>query len=211
MSSLNKYIEQQQTQINESLEAIAQLQQQLTQLQQQVRVTQQLNQAQETAEREVTAWLKQGRKLLRDLCGVYPVAAIADLAEEVTAIASEVQAEYEQHAQSGRFLNGVEEEEDNAKSAKDMPLIVESLPSESDNETPLSTSQVEQLLQGCDEPRLSFLKQQTGIDGRVKKLPILAKRLSEQGMTHFRLRQLLQAAELSIGSLVLNGSKSPQS
>lgn len=53
MTRLQSYINQQQQQIENALGAISDLQRQLNELQQQVRVQQQVNQAQQTAEKEV--------------------------------------------------------------------------------------------------------------------------------------------------------------
>lgn len=130
MTRLQSYINQEQQQIENALGAIADLQRQLNELQQQVRVQQQVNQAQQTAEKEVKDWLNQGKKLFKDLCGVFPKEALQDLVGEIDALATEVTQSYEQYATSERFLQGAEDEEEIETPIKvtELPLIVEALP-----------------------------------------------------------------------------------
>lgn len=211
MSSLQQYIEQNSAQINESLAAIASLQKQLAELNQQVRIQQQLNQAQKTASKEVDAWLAQGKKLLKDLCSVYPAEAISDLVSDVQAMASEVQEQYDNYAQSTRFLSGAEddEEQQSQPQASELPLIVEALPAEDNDVLPLSASQVERIIEDWDEPTLEFVKQQLGIN-RVKRKNAIAVKIAEISVTHKALRNLLDAAQLtaSLRQPVLNGKNS---
>ncbi len=69
MSSLNQFIEKQEQNVNQLNETLLNLQQQLNDLQTQIRVQEQVHQAQKTANKEVEDWLKQGKKLMKDLCG----------------------------------------------------------------------------------------------------------------------------------------------
>jgi predicted nucleic acid-binding Zn-ribbon protein len=132
MSRLQPYINQQQQQIENAVSAISDLQKQLNELQQQVRVQQQVNQAQQTAEKEVKDWLNQGKKLFKDLCGVFPKEALQDLVSEIDTIVTEVSQSYEQYATSERFLQGSQEEEETETPVeiKEFSLIVEALPAE---------------------------------------------------------------------------------
>ncbi len=68
MSSLQKFIDNQAQAVEQSLEAIASLQEQLNELNTQLRLQQQIGQAQKTANKEIEDWLKQGKKLMRDIC-----------------------------------------------------------------------------------------------------------------------------------------------
>ena len=90
MSSLQKFIDDQTQAVEQSLEAIADLQRQLNELNTQLRVQQQIGQAQKTANFEVEDWLKQGKKLMKDLCSVFPVEALEDLAQEVVEMSQDI-------------------------------------------------------------------------------------------------------------------------
>ena len=210
MTSLNKYIDNHNQEIESSLEAIANLQQQLNDIQQKLRIDQQIHQAQKTAEAEVSNSLNHLKKLFKDLCGIYPVSVLDDLADEIADMAEEVKENYEEHAQSGRFLNGVEEEEiEESKEltdAKDYPLIVESLPEIEDNTTILTSSQIETIIKSKDAQVHSFIRQQLGISGRVKQLSTLTKKMADKQLTRKRLEDIIRAAELVSRPLILNGS-----
>ncbi|MCU0536735.1 MAG: hypothetical protein MUD14_22840 [Hydrococcus sp. Prado102] len=192
MTRLQSYINQEQQQIENALGAIADLQRQLNELQQQVRVQQQVNQAQQTAEKEVKDWLNQGKKLFKDLCGVFPKEALQDLVGEIDALATEVTQSYEQYATSERFLQGAEDEEETETPIKvaELPLIVEALPAEDDNQTILTAEQIERIISGNDDAVLDELKQRFNIQ-RVRTIQGLAKKLEELNITRRKLQDCL--------------------
>ena len=117
---------------------------------------------------------------------------------------------YDEYANSGRFLNGAEDEENednqNLTSAEDYTLIAEPLPPENDDETILTQSQVETIIRNKDDNTLTFLKQQLGISGRVKQLSTLSRKMAEQLLTRKRIEDIIRASELLSKPLVLNGS-----
>ncbi|MEA5536888.1 hypothetical protein VB691_23075, partial [Crocosphaera sp. XPORK-15E] len=134
------------------------------------------------------------RKLFKDLCGIYPIEAIDNLVEEITEMVEEVKESYDQYAQLGRFLKGEDDEETDYQSitdTKDLPIILESLPNENDDQTILSVSQVERIIINKGEETHNFLKQQLGISGRVKRISVLAQKISENQLTRKRLEQFL--------------------
>jgi hypothetical protein len=200
MTSLQKFVDQNQATIEQSMAAIADLQRQLTELQQTVRVQQQVATAQRTASKEVEALLGNTRKLFKDLCSVFPKEALKDLAEEFQTMAGEVISEYEKFSQSSRFLQGSDEEVEVTEptpQAKDFPLIVEAMPPEDDDEIPLTASQVEQVLSQWDESTLDFLKQQLGLNGRIKRLSAIAQKIAENQLSHKSLKGIREAAKLT--------------
>ena len=210
MTSLNKYIENHNQEIEQTQEQILEIQKQLRDLEQQLRIKQQLHQAQKTAEVEVSNSLNHLKKLFRDLCSIYPPSALDDLADEIADMAEEVKENYDEYANSGRFLNGTEEEEiednQNLTSADDYTLISEALPPENDDETILTQSQVETIIRNKDDNTLTFLKQQLGISGRVKQLSTLSRKMAEKLLTRKRIEDIIRASELLSKPLVLNGS-----
>ncbi len=147
--------------------------------------------------------------MFKDLCSIYPLSVLDDLADEIADMAEEVKENYEEHAQSGRFLNGVEEEEIESNStltdAKDYPLIVESLPDIEDNSTILTSSQIETIIKSKDAQVHSFIRQQLGINRRVKQLSTLTKKMAEKQLTRKLLEDIIRAAELVSRPLSLNG------
>ena len=210
MTSLNKYIENHNQEIEQTQEQILEIQKQLSDLEQQLRIKQQLHQAQKTAEVEVSNSLNHLKKLFRDLCSIYPPSALDDLADEIADMAEEVKENYDEYAQSGRFLNGAEDSEiednQNLTSADNYTLIAESLPPENDDETILTQSQVETIIRNFDDKTLTFLKQQLGISGRVKQLSTLSRKMAEQLLTRKRIEDIIRASELLNKPLSLNGS-----
>ncbi len=210
MTSLNKYIENHNQEIQQTQEQISQIQKQLRDLEQQLRVEQQLYQAKETAEVEVSDTFIHLKKLFIDICGVFPPSALDDLADEIADMAEEVKENYQEYAQSGRFLNGAEEEEieesQELTDANDYHLIIESLPLEDDNEIILTQSQIETIIRHKDDKILTFLKQQLGISGRVKQMSTLSQKMAEQKLTRKRIEDIMTAAELISKPRVLNGS-----
>ncbi len=210
MTSLNKYIENHNQDIEQTQEQISEIQKQLRDLEQQLRVKQQLHQAQKTAEVEVSNSLNHLRKLFKDLCSIYPPEALDDLADEIADMAEEVKSNYEEYAQSGRFLNGAADEEiEESKEltdANDYPLIVESLPDIEDNSTILTSSQIETIIKSKDAQIHSFIRQQLEISGRVKQLSTLTKKMADKQLTRKRLEDIIRAAELVSRPLSLNGS-----
>jgi DNA-directed RNA polymerase sigma subunit (sigma70/sigma32) len=210
MTRLQPYINEQQQQIENALGAIADLQKQLGELQQQVRVQQQVNQAQQTAEKEVKDWINQGKKLFKDLCGVFPKEALQDLVNEIDTLATEVSQSYEQYATSERFLQGAEEEEEAKPSVdmKELPLIVEPMPSEDDNKTILNAAQIEQIIAENDEAVLEELKQRFNIQ-RVRTVQGLAKKLEELKITRRKLQDCLTLCQqiASTPLFSLNGDR----
>ncbi len=210
MTSLNKYIENHNQDIEQTQEQISEIQKQLRDLEQQLRLKQQLHQAQKTAEVEVSNSLNHLKKLFKDLCSIYAPEALDDLADEIADMAEEVKANYEEHANSGRFLNGAEDEEIESHStltdAKDYHLIVESLPDIEDDTTILTSSQIEVIIKSKDDTVHSFIRRQLEISGKVKQFTTLTKKMAEKRLTRKRLEDIMTAAELISKPLSLNGS-----
>ncbi|EAZ90052.1 hypothetical protein [Crocosphaera chwakensis] len=200
MSSLQKFIDNQAEAVEQSLEAIASLQRQLNEIQGQVRVQQQISQAQKTANKEVEDWLKQGRKLFKDLCSIYPAEALEDLAQEVVEMSQEVKENYNEYQKSARFLKGAEEDEDETETdAKDLPVLVENLPDIDDDTQVLFASQIEVIISEKPPEIIDFIRQQFNISGRIKKMSALTRKLAENQLTRKRLEQFIKAAELTTG------------
>ncbi|MGB5769616.1 MAG: hypothetical protein WBM32_07065 [Crocosphaera sp.] len=199
MSSLQKFIDNQTQAVEQSLEMIADLQQQLNELTTQLRVQQQIGQAQKSANFEVEDWLKQGKKLMKDLCSIFPAEALEDLAQEVVEMSKEVQDNYSEYQQSARFLTGAEEEEEEVTDtdAKELTILVENLPDIDDDEQVLFASQIEQIIQGKPPEIVEFIRQQFNVSGRIKKMSALTRKLAENRLTRKRLEQIIQAAELT--------------
>ena len=203
MSSLNQFIQEQEQDVNQLNQTLLNLQQQLNDLQTQIRVQQQVHQAQKTANKEVEDWLKQGRKLFKDLCSVFPTEALEDLAQEVVEMSQEVQDNYEEYQQSGRFLNGEEDEDEvtetDEKDMKHIPMLVENLPHVDDDEQVLFDSQIEAIISNKPTEIIEFIRQQFNVSGRIKKMSALTRKLAENKLTRKRLEQILTAAELTTG------------
>ncbi len=203
MSSLNQFIQEQEQNVNQLNQTLLNLQQQLNDLQTQIRVQEQVHQAQKTANKEVEDWLKQGKKLMRDLCSVFPTEALEDLAQEVVEMSQEVQDNYTEYQQSGRFLNGEEEEDEvtetDGKDMKDIPMLVENLPDVDDDEQVLFDSQIEAIISNKPTEIIEFIRQQFNVSGRIKRMSALTRKLAESKLTRKRLEQILTAAELTTG------------
>ena len=134
---------------------------------------------------------------------LFPTEALEDLAQEVVEMSQEVQDNYTEYQQSGRFLNGEEEEyevtETDGKDMKDIPILVENLPDIDDDEQILFASQIEAIISNKPTEIIEFIRQQFNVSGRIKKMSALTRKLAENELTRKRLSQILTAAELTTG------------
>ncbi|WP_013325539.1 hypothetical protein [Gloeothece verrucosa] len=206
MSVLQKSIELTEENNQEILSHIANLKKQLTDLEQEFRIREQLAQGQKTAEREAQSLLNQIRKLFKDLCPVFDPDSLQNLATEIQEIATEVINNHSEYAQSGRFLNPQGEDTEPTTDAQNIPLMVEALPPHDDDSTKLTPTQIQTILQSEPETTVNFIKQQLEISGKAKQLPTIAQKISEIGLTHKRLRNLIQAAFLTASPPMLTGN-----
>lgn len=215
MNSLQHYIDNQVLTIEQNLAAIADLQRQLNDLNQQIRIQQQIHQAQKTSQVEMEKALKGLQKLFRDICGIYPLEAIDSLVSDIQDIADEVKSNYQEYSQSNRFLNGTEEVQEDQEIQEiqeiqevvpeNIPLIADALPPESDDEIILSSTQVEKILNNIPENVVHFIKQQMNLSGNLKHLSSISTRIATNQVTHKRLINYIQAAEmLGVGTRQLS-------
>lgn len=106
MTRLNQYSQAMSETLTRQEQALLDIQEQLNQLTQEIRVNQQVHKGQQTFEKELTGWLKQGEKLMKDSASLYPAEALQDLVADVAEMAEKVANNYEDLAQSSRFLSG---------------------------------------------------------------------------------------------------------
>lgn len=201
-----KYIDQQSQLINTSLTAIDDLQRQLDQLRQEVRVNQQLHQAQQSAQSELSKWLQQGQKLLKDCSGCFPESFLDDIVDEVKEVAEEIKSNFDSFSQSDRFLNSetqleqdtaAAENNDSEKDFKSFNLLMEfdNIPSENDDITSLTAKQVESIINSLDKAILGKIQGIMRINSRLSKLESIAEAIADKGITHKKLRELIALAE----------------
>lgn len=107
---IKEIIQNQEQKINLTFSAIEDIQRQLDELKQSLRVDQQLAQAQKTAENELNKWVKQGEKLLKDCAAVFPIDFLDGIQENISDIAENVKDNYDDLANSDRFLNSVDDD-----------------------------------------------------------------------------------------------------
>jgi len=208
-----QYIDNQANLINQSLTAIEDLQRQLDELRQEVRVSQQLHQAQQSAQSELSKWLQQGKKLLKDCSGVFPESFLDDLVQEVSEIAEEIKTNYDSFSQSDRFLNSETQEQQDTAAAEnthtqdyqDFNLLVEfeDMPPENDDISILSTNQVLTIIKPLDKLITDKIKTILGLTNKLRKIESIAEAISQKKITHKKLLELIQFAESE--QLLLNG------
>lgn len=95
-----------QAQIQGVNDAIAQLQEQLKNLSSEVRVLNQQHKAQENLSKEWNKQLESVKRLLKDSCSVYgDKEALQDMLEDVQELVLSVEDNFDEYAQSDRYLN----------------------------------------------------------------------------------------------------------
>lgn len=122
---------------------------------------------------------------------------IEDFLISVTIIPFAQTEQYDQYAQSGRFLKPTDEEISKSD-ANSLPMLVEveELPTEDDDFTILTARQIEKILSNYNNEIIQNLKKQWGIHGRIKSLAALANKLAELAIfTHFKLKNALSDAQ----------------
>jgi chromosome segregation ATPase len=145
MSRLNNYIVAQEDRINSMDNQIKSLQEQLKLLTKELRLENQKLKAQQSIEKELKAWLKQGQKLMQDLAPFYPEEALDDIVEDVKLLAEEVKENYDDHQTNSKFLKLEETEY-----KPDLPQLEESKTENEDDEIKeqledLSTEEIKRL------------------------------------------------------------------
>lgn len=189
MTRLNQYSEEMRLAIARQEQMLLDIQEQLNSLSQEIRVNQQLHKGQQTFEKEIISWLKQGEKLMKDSASLYPKEALENIVSDVKEVAAKVAEDYENLASSSRFLTGVTEEE-----PLQQPILdVWELPEAEEADGVLTTQGIQKKINQLDSELLLKLASMSGT--RAKTAAAIAKHLYSLTLTEDALQNLINTAQ----------------
>lgn len=190
MTRLNQYSEAMSEAITRQEQMLLDIQEQLNSLSQEIRVNQQLHKGQQTFEKEITNWLKQGEKLMKDSASLYPKEALENIVSDVQEVASKVAEDYEELATSSRFLTGAVAEEEPLQ----QPILdVWELPEAEEADGVLTTQGIQKRINQLDSELLLKLASMSGT--RAKTASAIAKHLYSLTLTEDALQNLINTAQ----------------
>jgi hypothetical protein len=214
MSNINKHLQQKEEKLSNLETAIKQIQEQLNSITQELRVESQLAKAQQQISSEWSSEKGKVKKLLKDACSCFDITSLDDFAQDVLEIVEEVKGDYQDYAQSDRFLNSETsaiEDEEPAVIPNNQPLIVGALPQDDDDQNQLSSYQVLQYFNKdeLDADDLAKLQAILNIPGRIKKPENIATAISKTLITRAKLFGIVQLIKSTkISNSPLNGHNS---
>lgn len=197
MSNIEKHLQQKADKLTSLETAIAQIQEQLNSITQELRVESQLAKAQQQISSEWSTEKNRVKKLLKDSCSCFDITALDDFAQDVLEIVEEVKADYQNYAQSDRFLNAetsaLEDDEPDVQPSN-QPLIMGALPQNNDDQIELSSYQILQYFNRdeLDADDLAKLQAILNIQGRIKKPENIAAAISKTLITRAKLYGIVQ-------------------
>lgn len=196
MTILNTRNNNTDDQIKQLNEQFIQLQQTLADMQTQMRLLNQQHKAQETFTKEWVNTIKKGViKAFKDSCSVYGTPdVIDDLVQEITQEAEQIKADFENYAESDRYLNQVTaeiEDEQEAEVIEPIAVLTATMPDENDNETILLSEQIERIIEPLEEKILNQLKKTFDVSNKISKISTISTALSKKSLTHYRLRKII--------------------
>jgi hypothetical protein len=176
---------------------LIQMQQMIAQMQSEMRVLSQQHKAQETLAKEWDTTQKTIVKQFKDACSVYgSPEAIDDMIADITTAGEEVKANFDDHAQSDRFLNQetaqVEDEHlEVASNVIALPVAIETLPDEADDTTILSSKQVEQIFETLSDETVKQLQVMFNVSMKLSKRTSIAQAIAKANITFYKLSRLI--------------------
>jgi DNA repair exonuclease SbcCD ATPase subunit len=213
MSNIEKHLQQKAEKLSTLESAIKQIQEQLNSITQELRVEAQLAKAQQQISGEWNTEKSKVKKLLRDACSCFDVTALDDFAQDVLEIVEEVKTDYQDYAQSDRFLNAetsaIEDDETDIQPSS-QPLIMGVLPNDNDDTTQLTSYQLLQYFNKdeLDADDLAKLQSILNIPGRIKKPENVAAAIAKTTITRFKLYNIVQLIKATKVDSSSNGHNS---
>jgi len=213
-----QYIDQTKAEINATEQSINDIQaqidllkQQMSEFEQKMRVIKQVETAQESAQQELQNWIytfiSEGKKIIKDACGVFPETFIDDIQAEINEqfdeVKQEVQENYNKYSQSDRFLNSETQQQQDEQSQQS--LLADALP-ENPQEI-LNENQIQQVITPLEEKQVTFIRNKLSISNRIKKINSLARAIAKKQVSY---QQLLNFIELYNIEQAMNNNISSQ-
>lgn len=180
---------------------LTQMQEMIAQMQSEMRALSQQHKAQETLTKEWRNTQKTIIKQFKDACSVYgSPEAIDDMIADIANAGEEIKANFDDHAQSDRFLNQETAElEDQHLNEPDtnviaLPVAI-SIPDENDDTIILDSKQIEQILNPLSDETIKQLKMMFNISMKLSKISSISPQLAKSKLTHYRLSRLIANIE----------------
>ena len=174
------------------------IQEQLNLLNQQVRVQSQQHEAQQTLAKEWQKQLQAMTKLFKDSCSVYGDAqAMQDMVDDVKGLVNNVTDNFDDYAQSDRFLNSetaeIEDDHDDELPAQTEQLTLvgaDEMPEPDDNTTPLTRKNAEVLISGLTKQQLRTMAVSNEW-GNLSAHSSVAKAIEKAKITRYQLENYI--------------------
>lgn len=185
------------SQIESISEQLAQMQQMIAQMQSEMRVLNQQHKAQETLSKEWNNTQKLVTKQFKDACSVYGTPeAIDDMIADLQAVAEEVKSNFDEFAQSDRFLNQeTAQEEDAVEEVITTIALPSALPSKDDDITILTADNITTILTPLSDETLRQLKTMFNVSLKLQKASSIAPHIAKANVTHSKLSRLIKNIE----------------
>jgi hypothetical protein len=175
--------------VNDQLEQMHQL---MLNLQSEVRQLSQQHKAQETLTKEWSKTTKTIEKQLKDACSVYTSPeAIDDMIEDIKIVAETIKENFDDHAQSDRFLNQETADLEDEDINPIVSLKALAMPDLEDDVTILNPPSIEVMLESLEDETLVNLKSMLNISNKITKLSSLSIAMSKHNLTAFKLAKLI--------------------
>lgn len=184
-------------QIDSLSHQFAEMQKMMQQMQGEIRALSQQHKAQETLSKEWGTTQKLVMKQFKDACSVYGTPeAIDDMINDLQQVAEEVKDNFDEFAQSDRFLNQeTAEVEDTAEEVITTIALPSALPDEDDDITILTVDNVTTILTPLSDETLRQLKTMFNVSLKLQKASSIAPHIAKSNITHSKLSRLIKNIE----------------
>lgn len=184
------------SQIDSISEQLASMQQMIAQMQSEMRMLNQQHKAQETLSKEWNNTQKLVTKQFKDACSVYGTPeAIDDMINDLQTVAKEVKANFDEFAESDRFLNQETAEVEDAVIESNVIALPSATPSEDDDATILTTEHITAIISPLSEETLKQLKTMFNVSLKLQKASSIAPHIQKHNITHSKLSRLIKNIE----------------
>lgn len=206
MTSLQKTIDNSNSQIQDLANQAQLLEQQLKDLQHQIKLLGVKTELQTNTQNQFKDILSSFKTLARNACSCFNPEDLDLFLDDLAEIVENTKANYEEYSQSDRILNQetqlIEDEEVtenkglSPQDASQFTFLVKANPEdlpEPENDTDLlNSNQVELVIKTCNSTTVNQLKQLLNLNSRLRNLKSLSQAIADKKITHHKLLELIQ-------------------
>ena len=203
MTSLQKTIDNSNSQIQDLANQAQLLEQQLKDLQHQIKLLGVKTELQTNTQNQFKDILSSFQTLARNACSCFNPFDLDLFLDDLAEIVENTKANYDQYSQSDRILNqetqSIEDEENQELSPQDASQFTflvkanpEDLPEPENDTDLLNSDQVELVIKNCNSTTVNQLKQLLNLNSRLRNLKSLSQAIADKKITHHKLLELIQ-------------------